>query len=130
MKERRARMTSAGITRRKLVIASSAVGLTMACVNSALIAGLGPAQARGGTGKSPAEDWMDRWSMIARAPGGPLQVSRFKEPLYFLLKPISWTPNAGQAGYQAVEVPTGFVTDFASIPRAFWSLLRPDGDYV
>jgi len=27
-------------------------------------------------------------------------------------------------------VPSGFVTDFASIPRAFWSALRPDGDYA
>ena len=30
----------------------------------------------------------------------------------------------------AVTVPTGFVTDFASIPRIFWSLLRPDGEYA
>jgi Protein of unknown function (DUF1353) len=29
-----------------------------------------------------------------------------------------------------VTVPKGFVTDFASIPRVFWSLLRPDGDYT
>jgi hypothetical protein len=27
-------------------------------------------------------------------------------------------------------VPTGFVTDFASIPRVFWSALRPDGLYT
>jgi len=31
---------------------------------------------------------------------------------------------------QAVDVPIGFVTDFASIPRVFWSLLRPDGEYT
>nr|WP_246752119.1 DUF1353 domain-containing protein [Bradyrhizobium diazoefficiens] len=29
-----------------------------------------------------------------------------------------------------MTVPVGFVTDFASIPRAFWSLLRPDGIYA
>jgi hypothetical protein len=28
-----------------------------------------------------------------------------------------------------VTVPRGFVTDFASIPRPFWSLLRPWGKY-
>jgi hypothetical protein len=27
-------------------------------------------------------------------------------------------------------VPPGFVTDFASIPRAFWSFLPPDGEYA
>src|SRR5262249_26219157 len=32
--------------------------------------------------------------------------------------------------YRSVNVPIGFVTDFASIPRIFWSLLRPDGRYT
>ncbi|MEO8327450.1 MAG: DUF1353 domain-containing protein [Nitrospirota bacterium] len=43
---------------------------------------------------------------------------------------MSWTPNPGQEKYAAVTVPTGFVTDLASIPRIFWSLLRPDGEYA
>lgn len=77
-----------------------------------------------------AEQWMDRWMALNRAPGGLLQVGRFKDPMYFLLKSISWTPNKGQEQYAAVEVPVGFVTDFASVPRAFWSFLRPDGDYA
>ena len=51
--------------------------------------------------------------------------------MYFLIAPISWTPNLSEAGkYQAVEVPTGFVTDFASIPPIFFSVLRPDGEYA
>jgi hypothetical protein len=29
-----------------------------------------------------------------------------------------------------IDVPDGFVTDFASIPRAFWSLLPPAGEYA
>jgi hypothetical protein len=29
-----------------------------------------------------------------------------------------------------VTVPIGFVTDFASIPRIFWSILPPDGKYT
>lgn len=32
---------------------------------------------------------------------------------------ISWT----------ICVPVGFITDFASIPRAFWSILPPTGRY-
>ena len=27
-------------------------------------------------------------------------------------------------------MPTGFVTDFASIPPIFYSVLRPDGEYA
>jgi hypothetical protein len=55
---------------------------------------------------------------------------RFADPIYFLLTPITWTPNPGQEAFQPVTVPVGFVTDFASIPRAFWSILRPDGTYT
>jgi Protein of unknown function (DUF1353) len=76
------------------------------------------------------ENWMTDWMSVSKAPGGMLRVSRFREPVYFLTAPISWTPNPGQEHYKAVTVPPGFVTDFASIPRIFWSALRPDGDYA
>lgn len=77
------------------------------------------------------EEWMNAWMKSRKAVAGPLDISRFVEPIYFLMKPISWRPNPDQAAqYQAVEVPTGFVTDFASIPRVFWSMLRPDGEYA
>jgi hypothetical protein len=78
------------------------------------------------------EQWMDEWMQAARAPGGTLHISRFKDPTYFITKPgVGWKPNADQTGkFQPVEVPVGFVTDFASIPRAFWSFLRPDGEYT
>lgn len=76
------------------------------------------------------ESWMNEWMSLSKAPGGILRVSRFREPIYFLTAPISWTPNPGQEAYKAVTVPTGFVTDFASIPRIFWSALRPDGEYA
>ncbi|EEI4447826.1 DUF1353 domain-containing protein [Salmonella enterica] len=29
-----------------------------------------------------------------------------------------------------IEVPAGFVTDLASVPRIFWSLMPPDGRYA
>lgn len=74
--------------------------------------------------------WMNEWMSVSKAPGGMLRVSRFREPMYFLTAPISWTPNPGQERYEAVTVPPGFVTDFASIPQIFWSLLRPDGEYA
>jgi hypothetical protein len=76
------------------------------------------------------ENWMNEWMNISKAPGGVLKISRFREPIYFLIAPISWKPNPGQEKYEAVNVPTGFVTDFASIPRVFYSVLRPDGEYA
>jgi hypothetical protein len=70
--------------------------------------------------------------------GGPAQYSafrlllgRFRDPWYYLIEPIYWIPNIDQrTHFQAVEVPKGFVTDLASIPRPFWSVLRPDGEYA
>jgi hypothetical protein len=73
---------------------------------------------------------MNTWIEASRDPVGTLHVSRFVEPIYYLLKPITWKPNPGQEHLDEVTVPTGFVTDFASIPRAFFSLLRPDGEYT
>ncbi|MCK1586915.1 DUF1353 domain-containing protein [Bradyrhizobium sp. 169] len=47
---------------------------------------------------------------------------------YFaLLSPVSWTPEAYRR--KAIFVPRGFVTDFASVPRLFWSLFPPIGRY-
>ena len=76
------------------------------------------------------EKWMDEW-MLKRAPLGALHVSRFRERIWFLTKSIGWKPETSQsANFEPVEVPIGFITDFASIPRAFWSLLPPDGEYI
>jgi hypothetical protein len=94
-----------------------------------------PADATGAT--TSKEAWMTK--MITRpkrktrrkASESALRLGRFKEPIYFLLEPISWIPNSDQAGkLEPVEVPAGFVTDLASVPREFWSLLRPDDDYA
>src|SRR5262245_55189884 len=74
--------------------------------------------------------WMDQWMKIDRMPMGVLHLGRFADPIYFLIKPITWKPNPGQETFQAVTVPVGFVTDFASIPRIFWSALPPDGRYT
>jgi hypothetical protein len=77
-----------------------------------------------------ADLWMKKWmSSSLNASVGPLHVGRFADPMYYLLKEIEWEPEPGQK-VVGVRVPVGFVTDFASIPRAFWSLLRPDGSYT
>lgn len=85
-----------------------------------------------------ADRWMQSWiettrlkdPSAAKAPNGALHVGRFADPVYFLTSVIGWDPEAKDAGaFQPVRVPIGFVTDFASIPRVFWSIMRPDGLY-
>jgi hypothetical protein len=50
---------------------------------------------------------------------------------FFTAKRIAWKPNPGQEGdYNKTNVPKGFVTDLASIPKAFWSLMPRDGVYL
>jgi hypothetical protein len=80
----------------------------------------------------PAADrWIKSWADHKRALLGALNLFRFADPTYAVLKEITWTPNAPQQpDYKPVAVPPGFVTDLASIPRVFWSALRPDGDYA
>jgi hypothetical protein len=74
--------------------------------------------------------WMNEWMKRDKDVVGALHLGRFADPMYFLLKPITWKPNADQTGYSAVTVPVGFVTDLASVPRLFWSIFRPDGLYT
>lgn len=85
-----------------------------------------------------ADKWMQRWigdatqkdPSASKAPNGALHVGRFADPVYYLTSVIGWNPEPKDVNtYQPVRVPIGFVTDFASIPRAFWSILRPDGLY-
>ncbi len=78
-----------------------------------------------------ASDWMDKWIGSQKKLDGTLRLSRFADPIYFLLKPIRWSPDSGAPkDLPEVTVPVGFVTDFASIPRVFWSALRQDGLYA
>jgi len=41
-----------------------------------------------------------------------------------LLKPLYWSRNN-----KIIKVPKDFITDFASVPRMFWSLIPPWGRY-
>jgi Protein of unknown function (DUF1353) len=75
----------------------------------------------------------DQWLLpLLHAPGavaGALHMGRFRDRIYYLDKKISWSPGPDQDG-PSVVVPAGFVTDLASIPREFWSLLPIDGAYT
>lgn len=69
-----------------------------------------------------------------RGSGAALQVAAlipFGDWDYYFVKggPIIWRPNAGQT-FKTVTVPEGFVTDLASVPKAFWEIMRPEGRYA
>lgn len=48
---------------------------------------------------------------------------------YFLEDNLEWVPNEGQ-NFSAVEIPKGFVTDLASVPRLLWSIFPKTGRYA
>lgn len=111
-------------SRRDFFKACTAVGLTAS--------GIGSASAQSVPYADPlaADEWVQK--AITGALGsatGPLHVGRFADRVYFLLNEIDWTPEPGQK-VGGVKVPTGFVTDFASIPRIFWTVLPPDAEYT
>lgn len=76
-----------------------------------------------------ADKWLQPLWDAPGAVAGALHMGRFRDRIYYLDKEISWSPDASQDG-PAVVVPAGFVTDLASIPRIFWSLLPTDGIYT
>lgn len=97
----------------------------------AAAAAIGPAAAQADSAEyGTAKDaWMDLLFSNKKALEGNLYLSRFADRVYFLTKSIAWKPDPGQK-YERVDVPKGFVTDFASIPRPFWSLFPPDAEYA
>jgi hypothetical protein len=97
---------------------------------AASLAAIVPTAAKPGSSVNHPEEWMDE-VMSVRGLEGRLELSRFVEPMYFLLAPITWRRDSLESDLPAeVVVPRGFVTDLASIPRVFFSLLRPDGEYA
>lgn len=64
-------------------------------------------------------------------------MSAFRTPLrivvddagrFTLLEPFTFWLGPDKSGW-AIEVPVGFETDFASVPRAFWPVFPPTGRY-
>ena len=77
-----------------------------------------------------ADKWIKVWMESTRAAHGTLHVMRFSDGMYCLTRRIGWSPNDNKKNLRAVAVPVGLVTDFASIPRVFWSVLPRDGKYT
>lgn len=47
-----------------------------------------------------------------------------------LVEPLTFALELNGCGGLRVNVPSGFETDFASIPRPFWRLFPPTGEYT
>jgi hypothetical protein len=63
--------------------------------------------------------------------GPPAPMVPFADWDYYYTKGvIEWEPSIGSLQAIAVKIPIGFVTDLASIPRVFWSLLPPQARYT
>lgn len=115
-----------------------AIGIKLASTGSALCAIDGTPKKTENVAHASAANWMSQWMLSPqhgekklRGPGqGMLVLGRFADPMYIVEGPVSWTPDAAQSGLSAFTVPNGFVTDLASIPPIFWSVLRPDGEYA
>jgi hypothetical protein len=120
------------ITRRKSIV-ELGVGLAAQFTMTSSILGFAsPANATDSLpptlGPGTAELWITE--LQQRDIGQPLYLSRFIEPMYFLIKPTDWKSGPKLSKLPPVIVPAGFVTDFASIPKVFWSALKPDGEYA
>lgn len=83
----------------------------------------------GDTGVAERDDWMGA-VMGTKAFGGPGVYSKFSDGMFYLQAPLLWKPNDPSSPFHPVTVPKGFVTDLASIPRPFWSLMPRDGQYA
>lgn len=88
--------------------------------------------------ESMNEQWDQVRKALARIPAdgpSPMMIVSTVQPFgdwdYFVVRdaPIQWIPNPGQT-QKGVKVPVGFVSDLASIPRAFWTVLRPTGRHA
>lgn len=81
------------------------------------------------TAEEEKQNWMNS-IMGSRAFDEPAVISKFQDGMFYLRAPIVWRPNRADSGLPDIAVPTGFVTDLASIPRPFWSLIPRDGPYA
>jgi hypothetical protein len=63
--------------------------------------------------------------------GAPAPLVPFADWDYYYTKGVvDWRPSDPSTLSIAVKIPVGFVTDLASIPRPFWSILPPQGRYA
>jgi len=76
------------------------------------------------------QSWMHELMKGGNALSGTVNLTKFKDPVYIVLRELNWLPNNPESGVYELAVPKGFVTDLASIPPIFYSVLPPDDKYA
>lgn len=59
----------------------------------------------------------------------PLVVEKLEKMLWKVRSSFDYHLGSEDSD-EVVSVPEGFITDFASVPRLFWIILPPDGQYT
>ncbi|KKL66348.1 hypothetical protein LCGC14_2145860, partial [marine sediment metagenome] len=59
----------------------------------------------------------------------PLTVTKIGARLWLVERAFEYRVGS-EDSTEVVEVPQGFTTDFASVPRVVWWLIPPDGQYT
>lgn len=67
---------------------------------------------------------------LAYVPTGQISSEGFKLPLYKLTEGFTYNIGDLEAPFDVINVPVGFVTDFASIPKPFNYIFKPDGPWA
>lgn len=60
----------------------------------------------------------------------PLTVTKIGSRLWRVERSFTYYLGSEENPSGKITVPKGFITDFASVPRAFWWLFPPDGQYT
>lgn len=59
----------------------------------------------------------------------PLTVTKISGKMWRVERGFEFYVGSEDSGAR-ISVPEGFETDFASVPRIFWTILPPDGEYT
>ena len=59
----------------------------------------------------------------------PLTVTKITARMWRIERAFAYHVGSEESG-DIIDVPWGFCTDFASVPRAFWIIFPPDGEYT
>jgi hypothetical protein len=116
-----------------------AVGLRLVLIASVLLACISGAVAQQPSAKTEFMKETIKWvDEITRPTGGESFPQFIDIPrigvfgdwdFYYILSDLRWRSNLGGKTREVV-VPKGFVTDLASVPQVFWSILPKTGRYA
>lgn len=109
------------------------LGVIGRIVNRLIPDRLGASPSIGAGDPRSKQEWLNDWLGMSARTFTPTVLMPFADMENFIVyKAISWVPPEGAAGAgfpSVITVPTGFVTDLATVPWYFWTFLPPAGKY-